>query len=73
METQTRQSNHNDSNGNRNSEKPSNATEIDDQITKLQGGESEHNESDRDKQEQNEKGISKKFLKQNVQELLLLC
>ncbi|VDI23847.1 Hypothetical predicted protein [Mytilus galloprovincialis] len=57
METQTRQSNHNDSNGNRNSEKPSNATEIDDQITKLQGGESEHNESDRDKQEQNEKDI----------------
>ncbi|CAG2216925.1 unnamed protein product [Mytilus edulis] len=55
METQSRQSNPNDSNGNQNSEKPSNATETDDKNTKLQGGESKHNESDRNKQELKEK------------------
>ncbi|CAC5380692.1 unnamed protein product [Mytilus coruscus] len=54
METQITgpQSDHSNGNGNQNSEKPNNVTEIDDQNTKLQG-----DESDRDKQEQKEKDI----------------
>lgn len=70
METQIAgpQSNPNNSDGKQNSEKPSNATETDDQNTKLEG-----DESDGCKQELNEKGISKKILKHYVQELLLLC
>ncbi|XP_063437784.1 protein IWS1 homolog [Mytilus trossulus] len=60
METQiagplSNPNNSHDSNGNQNSEKPNNFAETDDQNTKLQGDESKHNESNRNKQELKEK------------------